>query len=73
MNLLLLVAQRSGVAIERIFFMAYSYYEVRVPKKKIAKEFGEYYRTSVLPPHVFDFCLDVLAGRAKIPRVRLLK
>jgi hypothetical protein len=63
MNILQMAANKIGLPSERVFGDAYTYFEVRICKKKICDLFLDYAYEDTIPEVVEDYCLYILAGR----------
>jgi hypothetical protein len=60
-----------GVAPERVFGLAFEYWETPHSKKFIVEQFLKWYYDGITHPIVEDFVIDVLAGR--VQPIKLLK
>jgi hypothetical protein len=65
MNILQEASAKIGLSSERVFGDSFSYWEVRLPKKKICDLFLDYAYQDKIPQTVIDYCIDILAGRVK--------
>ena len=58
-----------GVAPERVFGLAFEYWETPKSKKYIINQFKEWYFSGKIHPTVQDFVIDVLAKRVQPTRL----
>jgi hypothetical protein len=65
-------AQKCQITNQEIFILAYRYYEVRKHQRCIILDFNEWMVKGTVPPHVTNYCLEVILGRVD-PRQKLLK
>lgn len=63
-----MAARRFGVPLAFIFKAGYDYGEVRKHPKNKSEAFGHYINTRECPTCVFDFALDLLAGRTTMKK-----
>lgn len=71
MNILQMASAKLGLPSERVFVDSYFYWEVRISKKEMCNKFMDYAYDDIIPKHVTDYCIDILAGR--ITRTKQLK
>ena len=56
-------ADRLGCSPERVFGLAFEYWETPVSRKYIVEAFLDWYHTGKINQTVQDYILDILAGR----------
>jgi len=67
MNALLVrdVSDILGVQTQRVFGLAFEYWETPRPRKYIVDQFKEWHYSGKIHPIVEDYLIDVLAGRVQ--------
>jgi hypothetical protein len=67
MNVLELAAAKFNINPILIFCYAYHFSEIRIAHQTVGKMYVKYSDSKVLPIIVYDYCLDLLAGRISLP------
>lgn len=65
------VASREGIHLAVVFRLGLEYGEFRAHPKRAHELYNEYLVNDRMPRCVSDFALDVLAGRAKLPKAKV--